>query len=126
MQLAFQDTNIKIEEIHKHGNACIELGINPTFFGLIPFTDTITNCSFNEPTIMFGGTKLVKLAMHNKLPENGVVFYDAIKFDQSYYHRYLKKHLLNKNAKFSKWKNIKYIEVSQPTFVKPSSDLKYF
>lgn len=126
MKLAFQDTNIEINEIHKHFDACEELGFTPDSFGMIPFTETVTGCEFNEPTIMFGGTKLVKLYLKNKLPEHGVVFYDSIKFDQSYYHRYLKRHLLNENAMFTTWGIIKHLEVDRPTFVKPSSDLKYF
>ncbi len=126
MQLAFQDTNIELDELHKHFSACEVLDYTPTSFGLIPFSETVTGCNFTEPTIMFGGTKLIKSSLKNKLPKNGVVFYDKFNFDQFYYHPNLENHLLNKNAKFAKWGLIKHIEVAVPTFVKPSSDLKYF
>jgi hypothetical protein len=126
MKLAFQDTSIELNEVNDNFDAVIALGETPLSFGLIPFSTEIRDCNFTEPTIMFGSTKLVKLSLQGYLPEHGIVFYDAEKFDQAYYNNILGDILLNHKAEFVKWGDIKNQEIYKPMFIKPSSDLKYF
>lgn len=129
MQIAFQDTNIEIDEITKNWDACIARGITPTSFGVIPFSDHLTGIpsdGFDQQTCLFGSTKLIKLSLKNKLPTNANIFYDCDKFDANHYVKWLKRHLLNTNAQYIKWGKIKNLIVDRPVFVKPSSDIKYF
>ena len=126
IKLAFQDVNIEYRELEEIQKAltCINHPIIP--FGIIPFTITITGEAFNSPTIMFGGTKIIKLHLGGHLPKNSVVFYDALKFDQSYYANILDDSLLNCDAEFISWAKIKNSVFVESIFVKPASDLKYF
>ncbi len=126
MKISFQDTNLELNEVNLNFDTMVELGEIPMSFGIMAFTTNITNCNFVEPTIMMGSTKLVKLALQGFLPENGVIFYDAEKFDQAYYHSILGDLLLNHEAQFVKWGDIKDQIISKPMFIKPSCDLKYF
>ena len=127
MDIAFQDTQIEFGECCQNFDACLELGYKPSSFGIIPFTADIKLMDpYANPTIMFGSTRLAKMAYRGQLPENGIVFYDAEKFDQHYYSQILEDHLLNFGGRFWKWGDLKHQVLTRPAFVKPSSDLKYF
>lgn len=126
MELSFQDSSIELNEVRAHYDSCVSIGYQPSSFGLIPFSDTITVTGYTKPTIMFGATKLVKLHLRGIQPENSVIFYDAYKFDQKNYSKILGNLLLNHAAVFFRWEFVKDVMVTSPTFIKPSSDLKYF
>jgi hypothetical protein len=126
LKIAFQDTNIEFGEVIRIAETLKSLNQELLNFGVIPFTQKVTNCNFLEPTTMLGGTKIIKLFLGGHLPKNAVIFYDVLKFDQSYYNRFLKLELLNHRATFHKWGQIKNLILDKPFFVKPSCDLKYF
>lgn len=127
MDIAFQDTNLDIRELTKSFDALQKIGYQAKTFGVIPFTDTLSiDYDLLVPTIMMGGTKMVKLWIQNKLPTNSVVFYDAEKFDQCYYSTILGDYLLNSTAEYTTWGAIRDTQLTKPLFTKPSSDLKYF
>ena len=127
MKIAFQDTKIEFGELEKIATALDSLGVEPVSFGVIPFSNEITNCDdWTEPTLMMGSTKLAKMYLKNELPKHGVVFYSHPEFDQAYYHTKLGKKLLNHNALFYKYGAVKDRYIENKIFIKPSSDLKYF
>ena len=127
MKIAFQDTKIEYGELDKIASALDSIGVEPISFGVIPFTNDITNCeNWTEPTIMMGSTKIAKLGINGMLPKYGVIFYNATAFDQAYYHKFLGKKLLNHNALFYRYGKIKDRYIEHTIFIKPSSDLKYF
>lgn len=95
MDIAVQDTNLAFDNIDKTIQALTNIGYdNINSFGIIPFTNIINFTNpITTPTILLGGTKMVKLWTRGNLPELCHIFYDPIKFDQSYYSSILKQHL---------------------------------
>ena len=127
MDISFQDTQLEFGECCKDFDACQELGYTPSSFGIIPFTADIKLMEpYEKPTIMFGSTRLAKMAARNQLPENGIVFYDELTFDQYHYSQILGDKLFNHKGSYRKWGDLKHQVLSNPAFIKPSSDLKYF
>jgi hypothetical protein len=128
MKIAIQDTFIAYDDLDKTFQALNEIQPDAyNTFGVIPFTKTINFTNpVEEPTILFGGTKMVKLWLEGYVPTQCIVYYDKERFDQAYYNEFLNDHLLNKNAKFTTWGHIKNMRCLVPTFIKPSTDLKYF
>ena len=126
MKIALQDTQIEYREFEESGDALQELGEQVDVFGLRPFTDTFYHEPFTEPTVLFGSTKLVKMWVKGVLPTNSVVFYDPERFDQAYYHQYLKRYLLNETVSFLPYGKLKNRYLDCSVFIKPSTDLKLF
>jgi hypothetical protein len=125
MRIAFQDTNIDLNEVNKNCEALKSLGVDPILFGVIPFTDSLA-VAFDSPTLLFGSVKILKLFLAQRLPKNAVVFYDRHKFDQLHYQEALKEELLNYGARFVRYGYVKNDKIEDPIFIKPSSDIKYF
>jgi len=125
MELAIQDTNISHIILNEVIQSCVKLKYQPNLFGFIE-DDISPTHEITQPTIMLGGTKLLKLHLENKISNFCVLFYDKLKFDQRYYSTFLDEELVNCNAKFTKWNKIKNTIPSKSLFIKPSSDMKIF
>jgi len=127
MQLAFQDTEIQLNELDEVRLALESLNYKPKTFGIIPFVDSLSlNEQFSESTLLFGGTKLLKLKHKNLLPKNCIVYHHKETFDQYNYHRYLGYLLLNVQAQFMPWRLVKGQHYKMQKFIKPTSDMKFF
>lgn len=129
MELAFQYTRIKNEELENIAETLNEMNYPITSFGIIPFTDYISfndeRSDFDSPTILIGSVKIGKLFHAKKLPKNCIVFHNLETFDQCHYSEILKDDLLNYGAEFHKFGDIKN-SIIKNAFVKPSNDFKYF
>jgi len=126
------------------------LSIDVSDFGLIPFTNTITNLeNILEPDtkfIMKSGTKILTILNSiNKIEESNdflsenqkslskyyinklkcSIDYDLKKFDQEYYSK-LNLPLLNNNAIYKKYKDSQNKIYKKDMFIKPSKELKAF
>lgn len=99
-------------------------------FGIIPFTDEITNLEAfptDRPVIPLAGCKLVDMHRRGKTPPNWKIYYEQRLFDQCYtrlggIHHYM----LNRSARIYNYERSRDVPVDQDMFVKPSNDLKVF
>lgn len=129
INFAYQFTNRKDEDIEKFIDACKKIGIEPILYGLIADELEMTNSEEfqkNEFVIPFGTTKMLHLYNCSGMPENTLVFYDNMMFDQDSYRFHLKDLLLNYHAFYLPYEQIKHTTFDYPVFMKPSSDLKAF
>jgi len=127
--IAIQLNYTKEGELLEHRAALKSLGIEPIYYGLIPFSTEVTAAEEFEQydkVIPFGSIKLIKLWLSGHFPLNVKIFYDVERFDQRYYGPKLGKLLLNYDAKYSTLGKVGDITVSTPMFIKPTSDLKAF
>jgi hypothetical protein len=124
MKLMFQDTGFTFQQIDVILDALQKISIVQESFGLISFSNEF-NYELDEPTILFGSCKMLKMYVNGYMSNNAIVFYSDL-FDQRNYHTILNKELLNKNATFMKWGDLKSQIPKERCFVKPSQDLKYF
>ena len=127
--IAIQVTNVREESLLADKQALYEIGIEPIYFGLIPFSDEVTGAdsfdSFDE-VITFGPVKALKLWQRGLMPKSSIFFYDRDAFDQWQYRVRLGKHLLNYDASYARLGSIKNKPLPVASFVKPTSDLKAF
>ena len=126
MDIAIQDTNISFKVIDECIEAFNRLEYKPNTFGFIN-SEISYSKEITTPTVMFGGTLLLKLYNKGLLPDNYILFYDIEKFDQKNYSNNLGHLLLNHNAIYKKWGEIKDQQIyDKPVFIKPSLDMKMF
>ena len=118
------------EELFETQIALREVGIDPIYFGIIPFTTEMTGIedfSKYDKVIMHGSVKVIDLWQKGYLPREAVIWYDVEKFDQLFYSCYFPKELLlNGGATYGKFGFMKDRPMSVASFVKPSKDLKAF
>lgn len=127
---ALQVTNRDDADLHKTVEALDKLGLEWINFGVIPFTDEITNLDAfpkDRTVVPLAGTKVISMYLRKKLPPNWRIVYDMSKFDQCYT-RLSPMHLLmlNRNTFVRAFVNIKDLPAAVDTFVKPTNDLKVF
>jgi len=127
---AVQVTNRDDEDLHQTVRAITGAGYEWINFGVVPFTDEITNLDAfptDRRVIPLAGTKVINLYRRKKLPSNWHVFYSDTLFDQCYT-RFGPIHfwMLNRNAVIYSYEHCRSLSVKVPTFVKPSNDLKVF
>ena len=127
---AVQLNHTKDEELFEYQMSFRELGLEPIFFGIIPFTTETTGtepfADYNK-VICIGSVKIIDLWSKGFLPKEAAVFYDEEKFDQLFYSCYFPKELLlNGGATYGKFGIMKDRPMSVDSFVKPSKDLKAF
>lgn len=107
-----------------------EIGVEPIFFGIIPFTTQVagTEAFANyDKVVCFGSVKLIRLVEGGHMPPNSIIFYNEDDFDQLMYSKYFPDGiLLNENAVYGKFGFLKDRPMSAVSFVKPSKDLKAF
>lgn len=142
---AYQVTSLSEIELEKTADSLENIGADFTNFGLIPFSDEI---SYDEaqnpdnPVVVLGSTKLVKLWMKGKLPRNWILFYDSYSFSQiNQLNRFLIKKEENGNPKFPIESYMLNFDAcayqfdawlyenrtfSQDMFIRPDYDLKLF
>ena len=75
--IAIQVTNVREESLLADKQALYEIGIEPIYFGLIPFSDEVTGAdsfdSFDE-VITFGPVKALKLWQRGLMPKSSIFF----------------------------------------------------
>ena len=107
-----------------------EIGVEPIFFGIIPFTTQVTGTeefANYDKVFIYGSVRTVDLCQQGYFPPNGYVLYDTELFDQLFYSKIIPTRLLlNGQAIFETFSNLKDHKLSEPKFVKPSKDLKCF
>ena len=127
---AAQLNHTRDEELFEYQMTFRELGLEPIFFGIIPFTTETTGTEpFSEydKVMVMGSVKIIDLWLKGFLPKESAIFYDEEKFDQLIYSRYFPKELmLNGEAAYGKFGFMKDRPMSVASFVKPSKDLKAF
>ena len=118
------------EELLEFQMALREVGVDPIYFGIIPFTTEMTGIedfAKYDKVIMHGSVKVIDLWQKGLLPREAVVWYDEDQFNQLFYSRIIPKELLlNGNATFGKFGYLKDFPMKEEMFVKPSKDLKAF
>lgn len=127
---ALQITNRNDFELQRTVKALDEAGCEWLNFGVIPFTDEITNLDafpLDRTVIPLAGTKVVDMYRRKKLPPNWQVFYEQRLFDQCYtrlggLHHYM----LNRKSKIYNYESCRDVAWVDDLFVKPSNDLKVF
>ena len=125
MKLAFQNTEIEDRELELTVSALTSLGIDYEGFDL-PYFASYIPAFFEEPTILFGSTKLMKLCDKNTLPKNAIVYHINSNFDQATYSKYIGNHLINGCAEYNKFMDVLDMVFDEPRFIKPPSDTKLF
>ena len=118
------------EELFEFQMALREVGVDPIYFGIIPFTTEMTGIedfAKYDKVIMHGSVKVIDLWQKGFLPREAVVWYDENRFDQLIYSRCFPDDLLlNGLAEFGRFGKLKDCPVSADCFVKPSKYLKAF
>lgn len=137
-QWLIQSSGIQDDEFRRTCDALKELNYNFVDFGMVPFTECLTNLESitAENLIARSGTKFVKVATEGKItdihdkPIDNTRFANAIdynqqNFDQLYYNT-LGLPLLNADTKIFKYSDVKDTEFYDSYFFKPTNDLKVF
>ena len=118
------------EELLEFQMALREVGVDPIYFGIIPFTTEMTGIedfAKYDKVIMHGSVKVIDLWQKGFLPREAVVWYDEEHFDQFFYSLHIPNNLLlNGEARFSTFGKMKDLPMKEDSFVKPSKDLKAF
>lgn len=117
------------EELQLTFDALKAAGLDHDNFGLIPFDHSLTNLEAfptDRPVIAYGSTLLVNLFQQGLLPKNWIVFYDEQSLDQAHYSKIFGNLMLNADAAFMPFAQMKDDKYEVPMFVKPSDDLKAF
>lgn len=128
-KFAVQVTSVHDDEIHRIVNALKAIDADYATFGLIPFSDEITNIEAFENAkvvIPLGSTKLVSMYQRYKLPDHWRVFYSQMMLDQLYARAFLGGELLNALAWIEPFSAVRTMQFEKPMFVKPTNDLKLF
>jgi hypothetical protein len=127
--IAIQLNHTKDNELLEDKYALEEIGVEPIYYGLFPFSNDVTGTedfSKYESVIPFGTVKLLILWQGGFLPPNTKIIYDEARFDQANYKNALSAHLLNHDAVYTTLDRVKDVPVNWPTFIKPTRDLKAF
>ena len=128
--VAIQLNCTREEELFEFQMALREIGVEPIYYGIIPFTTETTGVedfSKYDKVLVYGSVKVISLWQNGFMPKETVVFYNEWNFDQLGYSNIMpKRHLLNGDAKFGKFGYLKDLQLSEDRFVKPSKDLKAF
>lgn len=150
-----QDTGVDFQNTNRVIDKCKELGVKYKTFGVIPFSHEITNIEpqdilemENFETVVLCSTLVVKLFKVDIVPLN-VFFpktafnlalkaynhftrgidYNPKRFDFSFYQKKMqsyKHYLYNTFAKAVPFEEALDLKWSEPIFIKPGPDLKYF
>jgi hypothetical protein len=128
--VAIQLNHTREEELLEFQMSLREIGVEPIYYGLIPFSDEITGAegfADYDAVIVYGTVKLIRLWQKGLMPKGTTVFYSEPAFDQFNYSLVIPKHmLLNGEAKISTLGKIKDDVFLRPIFAKPTRDLKAF
>lgn len=127
--IAIQLTHMREQELLENKLALEAVGVDPFWFGTIPFTDELTgleNLDAYDVVVPFGATKVVKLYTSGKLNPTLRVFYDTLLFDQRHYGPLLGGRSLNAECTFTLFGRIKDVPLERASFIKPARDLKAF
>ncbi len=151
MKWLIQDVGIHFQNIELIFKALKKLNYSFEVFGLIPFTQEITNLENiltnpNDSYVIRGGTKILSIfeKIHHLSETNSHltqeqmelsdifltqlkkgIFYQKEHFDQKFYQK-LHLPLLNQDAQFYKVSDILTTQFNELLFIKPSSDQKAF
>lgn len=128
-KFAVQMTDLPDDQIHRIVDALKAIGANYDTFGLIAFTDIITNVeAFEDATVVvpLGSTKLISMYLNYKLPDHWRVFYNPMVLDQFYAESFLGFELLNADGFVQPFAKIRSMRFEEPMFIKPTNDLKLF
>lgn len=128
-KFAVQMTGINNDELHRIVNALKSIDASYDTFGLIPFTNAITNREAFEDDLVvipLGGTKLISMHLAYALPDNWRVFYNPMVLDQFYAMNFLGDELLNATNEVHPFDVARSMYFDKPMFVKPTNDLKVF
>ena len=126
---AVQVTDRHELELHKTIDALKNVGLDYETFGLIAFTDDITNLDAfptDRPVIPICGTKLLNMYLRGLVPDNWQMFYDRTEFDQSFYSPIYGEYLLNHGAEYWPYWKIADQVLTEARFIKPVDDGKSF
>lgn len=126
---AVQMTDRDDQELHLTVDALKSINADYALFGLIHFTDDITNLEAfptDRPVIPLGGTKMIGMFHRGKLPDNWYVFYDEAFFDQRFAGEIFGSELLNHDTVFHTYSELLHTTFDEHVFVKPTDDLKVF
>lgn len=128
--VAIQLNHTREEELHTFKASLQSIGVEPIFYGLIPFSDEVTGAepfADYDQVIAYGSTKLIRLWQKGVMPKGTTLFYHEPSFDQFNYTRLIpKKLLLNGDAMFTTLGRIKDTSFGRQVFIKPTRDLKAF
>jgi hypothetical protein len=128
--IAIQLNHTREEELLEFQMSLREIGVEPIYYGLIPFCDDVTGTegfADYDVIVPYGTVKLIRLWQKGLMPKGTKVFYAEQAFDQfNYSLRLPKRMLLNGEAKFSTLGKIKDTVFRWPIFAKPTRDLKAF
>lgn len=127
---AVQVTGRNDFELERTVKALDEAGCEWIDFGVIPFTDEITNLDAfptDRQVIPLSGTKIVSMYRRKKTPLNWQIFYEPRLFDQCYtrlggIHNFM----FNHNSRIYSYERCRDVTWPNDLFVKPSNDLKTF
>lgn len=139
MQWVVQSSGIHDDEFRRTCDALKALNYNFTDFGMIPFTNCITNFETiqSNQLIARSGTKFIKLISNDEILTDaqdnvidssklkGSIDYNQQNFDQLHYNT-LNLPLLNADTKIFKYSEVKDVEFYDSYFFKPTNDLKAF
>ena len=130
VNFAIQLNHTREEELLEFQMSLREIGFDPLYYGLIPFSDEVTGTEdFDkfDVVVPYGTVKLIRLWQKGLLPKSVQVFYDEPSFDQFNYGRVIPKELLlNGEAIYSTLGHWKDVPMTRDVFVKPTRDLKAF
>src|SRR5690349_15928072 len=133
LNFAIQLNHTREEELLEYQMALREVGYpDPIYYGLIPFSNEITDAErFDDYDVVVphGTVKLIKLWQNGLMPRSTKIFYHEPSFDQFNYSRLLPTYLLlNGEAIYTTLGRIKdsVLNYRKPMFIKPTRDLKAF
>ena len=125
-----QITSRDDKELQLTADALKAVGLPFINFGVIPFTDEITNLEgFKgvDKVLPLCGTRIIDMYLRRVTPPEWELYYSHDLFDQRFYSDALKKRMVNgEGVVFYRFRNIKHRIYKYPVFVKPCDDLKMF
>jgi hypothetical protein len=128
MELAFDAScYADKDEIVKISDACKSISYEPHWFSFPPFSLELNISSFSlqKPTYLLGSTKLLQCG---RLPNNAILDYEAVSFQQHLISRMhsIRSLLLNGEAEYFRWADVKNTTFKTNVFIKPSAASKVF
>lgn len=127
---AVQITHRHDEDLKLTVDALEADGLDWINYGMIPFTDEITNLDAfptDRLVVPLGGTKLVDMYLRGKLPGNWRVCYSHQHFDQLYSAGIYGEEMLNlQYSSTIRYDNVRSQVFDRDVFIKPTNDLKAF
>ena len=130
VNFAIQLNHTREEELLEFQMSLREIGYDPLYYGLIPFSDEVTGTEdFDKFDVIvpYGTVKLIRLWQKGLLPKSVQVFYHEPSFDQFNYARLIPKELLlNGDVQYTTLGQIKDWQMATDVFIKPTRDLKAF